>query len=495
MALKDDQLKAKDQLILLLQRQLYGRRSEKQLPSYNEAIPTLFDSLEGEETLAEERDSPNLKSIETQINSEAEERRKRVQLARKDNSVKRTYKLPLDLRREETVIKPEGVDTTNLIKIGEDISEILMLRKSEFWVKRIIRPVYKAKEDKDSTTTTIHQAPIAKQVLPGVMVDSSVFSQIIVDKFQHHLPEYRQASRFKSYGIDISTSSINRWVHSLADKLYLLYKLQVESILQSDYIQVDETTLKIADKPGKCRTGYVWAVRDAINKGVFFYYSSGSRTQAIVLSLLRNYRGALQTDGYEAYSIYESKQGVLPLACMAHVRRKFENALATNPEAQIALDFIALLYRLEHNLQEKGADIETIRQERETKAYPILQEMERWMQTTYYKYPPKDKLSEAIKYAFGMWIRVSRYTKDGRFDIDNNAIERAIRPIAIGRKNYLFAKNNKSAEDYSIFYTLIATCIEYKIDPLHYFNTILPKITDETPISELENLLPKNFCN
>ncbi len=192
----------------------------------------------------------------------------------------------------------------------------------------------------------------------------------------------------------------------------------------------------MTDRPGSALKTYIWAVRSVIFSGVFFHYDKGSRSQEVVLKMLKNFQGALQTDGYAAYSIYEEKLGVLPLGCMAHVRRKFENALTTTPEAQKALDYIALLYMLEGNLKEEGADYEQIRNEREHKAYPLLQQMESWMKKTYDSCTPKSPLGLAISYAFGMWPRISRYCKEGYFNIDNNGIENAIRPIKLGLKNY-----------------------------------------------------------
>ena len=180
---------------------------------------------------------------------------------------------------------------------------------------------------------------------------------------------------------------------------------------------------------------------------------------------------------------------------MAHVRRKFENALKNHPKAQIALDYIAVLYMLESNLKEDNADKETIRYDREKKAYPILQEMEQWMVSTYDTPAPKDQLAQAIKYAFGMWSRICRYCKEGYFEIDNNGIERVIRSIAIGRKNYLFAGNDRRAEANCIYYTFIASCKESGIDPLEWFNKVLPLINDDMTEVELMKLMPKNFKN
>jgi hypothetical protein len=175
---------------------------------------------------------------------------------------------------------------------------------------------------------------------------------------------------------------------------------------------------------------------------------------------------------------------------MAHVRRKFENALTTTPEAKPALDYIALLYMLEGNLRAEGADWEQIRREREEKAYPILQQMEAWMKQAFNSCTPKSPLGKAISYAFGMWPRISRYCKEGYYQIDNNGVENAIRPLVVGRKNYLFSGNDSGAEDNCIFYTLLGSCLQAGVDPHTWLTSTLEKIpTLQTPIN-WEELLP-----
>jgi transposase len=154
-----------------------------------------------------------------------------------------------------------------MVEIGRDVSERLMVEPSKFWVERIIRPIYKTivqeKEEEDALFQNIIQATPVAAILPGCMVGEPLLSQIIVDKFLYHIPEYRQAVRFKALGVEITTSSINRWVHAVADKLYPLYIAQMEKVLSTDYMQVDETTLPVVDRPGSARKAYVWAVRSA----------------------------------------------------------------------------------------------------------------------------------------------------------------------------------------------------------------------------------------
>jgi len=486
--IKDEEIARKNERILYLERQLYGRRSEKQLPDYDTAQLSLFNQWEGDGL---EEKQAIVKSLVEEIIEKSEERRKKVK-TRSGVSEKRTYKLPSHLERIETILEPEGLNPETMVKIGEDVSERLMLEPSRFWVERTVRPIYKEKQEKESLSAGIHQAPPKETILPGCRVGSSVLSQIILDKFLYHLPEYRQVKRFKDLDIEISTSSLNRWVHDLADKLYPLYLAQVNQVLSSDYIQVDETILPVIDRPGKARKAYVWAVRSVLSPGLFFHYEKGSRSQEVVLKILKDYQGALQTDGYAAYSIYEDKSGVLPLGCLAHVRRKFETAFSTFPQAQEALDYIALLYMLEGNMEAEHLNYEEIRSQRQEKAYPILQQMERWMKKTINTCTPNSTLAKALKYAFGMWPRVSRYCKDGRFQIDNNGIENAIRPIALGRKNYLFAGNNSGAEDNCVFYSLIGSCEQAGINPHRWLSQTLDRIPKlQTPIN-WEELLPAN---
>lgn len=484
--LKEEQLKRKDEHILYLERQVYGRRSERRLPELSTPLPSLFDAAEGDPQLVQEKEV--MQTLSEDIKQSAEKRRTRKRELSKEKGT--TYKLPAHLERRETIVEAVPFDPKTMVRIGEDVTERLMLDPARFWVQRIVRPIYKIKETGGQTASTLIQAPGVQNILPGCMAGSSLLGQIVVDKFLSHIPEYRQVARFKSLGVEISTSTINRWVHALADRLYPLYHSQMENVLATDYIQVDETVLSITDRPGSARKGYVWAVRSVRRPGVFFYYDKGSRSQEVVLKMLKQYQGALQTDGYAAYSIYEQKAGVLPLGCMAHVRRKFENALATTPESSVALDYISLLYTLEENLRFEGANPEQIREERQRKAYPILQQMEQWMLNTFPRYTPQSPLGKAISYAFGMWPRICRYCKEGYFQIDNNGVENAIRPLALGRKNYLFSGNDSGAENNCVFYTLLGSCLQAGVDPYQWMRQTLERYPPEGASVDWNEFLP-----
>jgi transposase len=285
--LKEEQIERKNERILYLERQLFGRRSEKRLPDYSQAQLTLFDAEQGTPSL--EQEASVLTTLIEDIKQKAEQRRN----TKKQRSVtqKRSYKLPAHIERRETVIQPERFDARSMTRIGEDVTERLMLDPSKFWVERIVRPVYKIQQEQQALSTTIVQAPLQQGVLPGCIAGSSLLSQIAIDKFLYHIPEYRQAKRFKELGVEITTSSINRWVHALAEKLYPLYIAQMKRVLSTYYIQVDETSHSVTDRPGAARKAYIWVVRSVMSPGIFFHYDKGSRSQEVVLKMLKDYRG------------------------------------------------------------------------------------------------------------------------------------------------------------------------------------------------------------
>lgn len=482
--------------ILYLQRQLYGRRSEKRLPDpetpgqvslFGDGYGAIF--LEGEEEVV---------PLVEEIKKKHEKRKTAASQAR----TPRTYRLPENLRREEVVIEPQLSNPELYVKIGEDVTETLEVKESEFYVKRVIRPKYILKDSADQDKCIVEQSPAPLENATGYQIGNSIHARIIVDKFAYHLPEYRQVERFKSHGIKLSRSTINRGLHRIAFLLQPLYLRQMEEVLSTGYIQVDETVVPINDgrHKGRTRKGYIWAVRSADPeepRGSFFYCDGGSRSGETLRKMLRDYQGALQSDGYEAYSQYEDKQGVLPLGCLAHVRRKYETALQSGDErASKALEYISLLYQVEDNLKrEENISFETIADERLRLSYPILQQFERWMESVYPSVTPKSPLGKALSYAFGMLPRISRYCKDGRYEIDNNAIERMIRPIAVGRKNYLFVENDETAEDHALYYTFMSSCEQAGVNFREWLMKILPiaRTIEKLSAEQLKSLLPANI--
>ena len=497
---KDVELKEKDaeiirqsHRILELERIIFGRRSEKRLPENpNGWAGTLFDEEWAKEgSLAQVDALPLIKEIKQQ----AEQRRASHHASRpsRKGTTYATY-VPKDIERQVTKIYPKDYDANRMVIIGHDRSEHLCLRPSSFYVKVEERVICRLKDAKPTDASVkIFEAPQRKQAV-DCFADASLLADIITAKFAYHQPEFRQCARWKEYGVNIPTSTVNQWVHHTADALYQLYKLQVKQILQSPYLQVDETTVRVADHKGKTRKGYLWGVRDAMHsRGVFFHWKDGSRAGSVPEALFKGYHGALQSDGYEAYSRFEKVEGIVLLGCMAHLRRKFEHLVTDDKNAAHIVETIATLYELEENLKHKKAPPEEVEAERKAKAYPILKYLETYIQGVHEKYTRGEAMEKALRYAFAVWVRIGRYVQSGHFNIDNNLMEQAIRPVTLGRKNYLFCSNNEGAENNAIFYTFMECCREANIQPYNWLREILSKPLLDMTEQELIKLLPFNY--
>jgi len=455
--------------------------------------PGLFDDIE-EQKIAQKAE--DLKKAQKELD---EVREKRRQKAKKESSANRPAKYCYHgLEERWRTELPTDVNLDDYDVIGKDVQRILHKDPAKLWVECVERPILRRKSDKDLPNPKIIQAPKIKPIIGGNHVAADLLASIAVDKFVNHLPEYRQVKIYKSLGATLPTSTVNDWLHALANRLYPLYESQCELILKSDYLQVDEVPFKIADQKDKaCRNGYAWQFRDvrAQSRGTYFYYYHGSRAGEIPRSQLRNFKGAIQTDGYRVYDYFESVPNVTLLGCMAHVRRKFIEAQNNHPLAAEAVKHISYLYTLEEELKQRGATSEEIRAERQRLAVPILNGLEAWMQQAQYTCTPSDAFGKALNYAYKMWPRIRHYTNDGRYLLDNNPVERGQRPVAIGRKNYLFSQNDKSAEDNAIFYTLLESCEIVGLDPLKWLTDILPHLADSESEEQLTKLLPYNCKN
>lgn len=473
--------------IAYLERQLYGSKRDKLKKSQYDDCPRLFDDSIFGDALDEK--AAEIEKISEEIQQEAKKRR---QKSKNTTSRPKTYQYH-GLEERVTVEYPKGINIDEMDQIGCDVTRILHIQKARYWVEVIERPIYRPKAERTTLSPTIYQAPTPNKTIGGNHVGADFLAQVVIDKYQYHIPEYRQIKKFADLGVKIPHSTLNNWVHSTASKLEPLYEALRKDILLSDYLQIDEVPWRIADSPGKTRKGYAWQFQDARpeSHGLYFMYYQGSRAGIVPRSELKKYKGAIQTDGYTVYDYFEYVEGVTLLGCMAHVRRKFIEAQMTYPElAAEGVRMISLLYELEANLRDKGSSYEMIAKERKEKAIPIMETMEKWMERSSSKCTPADKMGKALDYAYKLWPRLKRYAEDGRYQIDNNSVERAQRPSVMGRKNYLFSKNDNGAIDNAIFYSLIESCEIVGINPLEYLTYVLDKLNDGLDDEEIKSLLP-----
>lgn len=393
--------------------------------------------------------------------------------------------LPSHLRREEHIIEPEE-DVTGAKKMGEEVTEILEYTKGTFLVVKYVRPKYALPNDGGVVIGDLPSLPIPKgNAGPGLL------AQLMVSKFVDHLPFYRQVQIFKRENITIAESTINGWHSAVYRLLEPLYEKLQEQVLRSIYLMADETPIPVLtkDKPGSTHKGYHWVYYSPLGKLVCFDYRKG-RGREGPEEFLEGFRGALQSDGYAAYNKFENREGFTLLACMAHARRKYDKAKDNDPKrAGYALKKIQELYDVEREARKEELSFEERKELRQEKSVPILTELEKWMKEQLTQVLPKSAIGEAITYSLKLWKRLARYTEDGRWEIDNNLIENSIRPVALGRKNYMFAGSHEGAKRAAMMYSFLGTCKINDVEPYSWLKDVLTRIQDHS-IQKLEELLP-----
>ena len=489
---KDADLQKKDERIAWLEQRLFGSKKDRSKPFEG---PGLFDEIEKR---AIEEKQGQIANADKEIEQLREKHRAKAKQDARSNRPQKYQYHGLEERRGEPRL-PEGITPADLVNydiIGKDEIRILHREPAKVYVEVIELPKLRLKSERNAVNQHILQANRPTAVIGGNHVAADFLADLVVNKFVHHIPEYRQVKIYKSLGVDMPTSTINDWVHRVANRLYPLYEEQIDAILQSDYLQIDEVPCNIADRKGQpCRKGYVWQFRDMRkpSRGLYFYYHKGSRAGEIPRTQLRYFRGAVQTDGYRVYDYFESDPNIVLLGCMAHVRRKFVEAQSNHPLAGEMVELISKLYTVEEDLREREADTEEVKMTRERLSQPILDAMQIWMQQALKQCTPSDSLYKAIEYTVKLWTRLCRYVDDGHYQIDNNPVERGQRPVAMGRKNYLFSQSDDGATDNAVFYTLLESCEVVGVDPYKWLCYALESLTKETDDDHLEQLLPYNY--
>ena len=402
-------------------------------------------------------------------------------------------KLPENLPVVEHIIEPEE-DTSDMIKIGEERTEILEYTPEKFFKLVIVRPKYAVKEENQSLDLNIVNknvviAELPSRPIPKCLAGNNLLVAVLIHKYIDHLPLYRQRQIFKRFGIEIAASTIDSWIAYLGKLFKPLYDSLCQQIKSQNYLQADETTTKVLDKnkKGKTHLGYYWAYHAPLARVVVFDYQKGRGTDA-ARGFLENYKGYLQTDGYQVYKHYYTNKDVTHLACWAHVRREFEQSLTNNKEiAEYVLLEIQKLYGIERKTKELSA--EKTKECRLNEALPIINALGKYLGHKRNLVLPSSKIGKAITYTTNLWYSLQNYLYDGNLQIDNNLIENKIRPIALGRKNYLFAGSHNGADRSAMFYSFFACCQLNNINPKKWMDYVLANIADY-PANKIHELLP-----
>lgn len=377
----------------------------------------------------------------------------------------------------ETVI-PEEVQANPdaYRKIGEEVTEILDIIPMKFIKKRLIRPRYVPKEDRNQAPVC---APLPVRVLAGGLPSVRLLVHVLLAKYVDHLPLYRISGIFRQrYGVQLSRQTMADWIRAVAeDWLALIYYSIKSDLLKSDFLHGDETpiTCNDPDVKGRSRKGYLWVY---VSGKVVFYDWHMSRSQSAAATMLSGYKGRLQCDGYRVYQTLAAKEGFTLLGCMAHVRRRFYEAFDLHGEDDSAwyLVQIKALYANEREIKKQELDPVDYRNEH---SRPLMQAMHERLQRDLGVLSEQDrapKTLEAIKYSLGQWEPLVRYLEDPLADIDNNRAEQAIRPTKLGMKNWLFVGHPEAGKRSAIIYTIVQNCKSHGIDPQEYLIDVLEKL-------------------
>ena len=410
--------------------------------------------------------------------------------------------IPAHFPEEIHVVEPEEY-TEGMVRIGEDRSEYVEFVPAQFVKHVIIRPKYARPEENGTTRVIIGKLP--SRPIPKSIAGASLLAYIVVNKFVDHQPFYRQIKKFwREEKWKLHKSTINSWFVAVCTLIEPLYNLLVSRTLDAEYLQADESKIKVLtktprDKDGnpsvpketkgsKQMLGWMWIVHNPIDKLVFFNYEN-NRAEKGANATLRNFdNGYLQTDALSSYNKIGKREGIHHLGCLAHARRKYFEAQGSDlTRAEYALDLIQKIYKKERLARDMTPEDRL--QWREAHVRPLYTKFKYWVDEECVRVTPKSPMGKAMTYTQNQWKNLMRVFEDGRLLLDNNQIENKVRPLALGRKNYLFAGSHEGAQRIAMMYSLLATCAVHGINPLEWLTDTLRRIAD-TKMTDLHQLLP-----
>lgn len=507
---KDLQIKAKDrqieglnqelrlalQMVEMMRHRMFGRSSEQNHPDQGtfEQILSECDQLNGvtpcapveKEKIEYERKKPG-----------SDKSNGRVKIP---DHLDRVEKI-LDLPESEKICPVTGEP---LICIGEDVSEQLAYEAGRLYVIRYVRPKYASPDRRKGAEVGVRTAPLPDGPIDRCKADVSLLSQIIISKYCDHLPLYRQEQMFRRLEIELPRSSMCDWIRESAVALEPLYRLLRETVLKSDYLNTDDTPILFKNASGGgTGKGHMWVYlcraksepsESILQKYLMFFEFSRNWDSEHPVNTLKHFKGYLQSDGYSGFLKVAKRDDVTSIGCWSHARRRFfEAAKIGVKQAEEFLMLINILYRIEHRMAElKKCKMpeEYIQNLRRKRATRVMNRFFKKAKETFLL--PKSPLGKALTYALNHEEALRRYTEQLRFLPDNNISENALRPLCLGKKNYMFFGNEGGGKTAAILYSLIGSCRACKINPFEYLKDVLARINSH-PYAKLEELLPHKW--
>ncbi len=419
---------------------------------------------------------------EKQVASQEDEQLITVKKKRKGKQPVRN-KIPEYLRREEVIVEPD-VDTAQMKKIGDQVSEKLEIKPAEIYVIKTVRPKYL---DGDGN---FHIATL-NDPFPKSNAGASFAADIPVKKYVDHIPLHRQEKILTRNGLQIPRSTLLNHLVLGYRKIEILYTVLQKVLLIARYIQADESSIPVLtkDKPGSTLKGCMLVKVAPVERLVVFDYIK-TKEKINILESLDGFMGHLQVDGNVSYEAKGRENGVTLMHCLVHSRRKFSEALDYDKErSSYVLEQVKKIYLIERELKEKNLDIDQITKQRQERTLPLLLALHNWLLSQLQPNLPINPFQRAIKYMLKRWDGLIEFTNVGTLLPDNNLIENQIRPLALGRKNYMFGASHQGAKYAAVFYSFFATCKLNGIEPLHWLTDVYKRIDDHN-IQDLEELLP-----
>jgi transposase len=459
-------------------RYLFGKKSEKL--SVRQVDVNQMDLFEMGTTLEQREELSKEVAVEPEAPKKPAKKR-----------AKGTGRMPLpeNLRRETIIIEPEE-DVAGCVRIGEEVTEVLDLIPAEFYVKQYVRPKY-ARPNGEGIVI----APLPDRVVEKGIPSEAVVAQMTVDKYVYGMPLHRQIDKYIRMGFRIPASTASDWMLKGWRHLVPLWELLKLLVMNQKYLQADESPIKVLDRNHKngIHQGYMWVYNAPADNLVLFDYRKGRDSSGPGV-MLDDYIGILQTDGYSVYEkLFGNHPRIMLIYCMAHARRKFVDALKYDKKrAGYVLERMQVLYALEQAMRDRQTSWGERAVLRQKEAGPVLKELKEWLLEQYPATEPSSPFGKALAYALPRWDGLSAYTKHGQLEIDNNLAENSIRPLAVGRKNYLFAGSHQAAEMTAAMYSFMATCKKNGVDEFEWLRDVFSRIQSHKQ-KDLYQLLPNNW--
>ena len=465
------------QKVQLLLKRLFGSKSEVIDPAQ---LQLLMAGIEVEESSGPDDDNPP-----PTLPPGAGKKRRRENKPR----------IPENLPTEDVHLDPEEVSKSpqDYKRIGEEVTREIDVIPPRYFCRRIIRGKYVRLDDREAAPVI---ASLPERLIEGSYASAGIVTDIVIKKYQDHLPLYRQEQILKDrYGIELTRQTMAEWVRSAADWLMPIYRLIRNGMQKSGYLQVDETPVRYCDRdgPGGSSEGYFWVYHDPWKKDVLYEWHTGRGAKCLD-EVLKAFKGTVQCDGYGAYTSYaKGKDGIDIACCWAHARRKFNEALDEAPRlAGWFIAQIAGIYAIETRLRKMKAGPALREAVRASESRMILNRIGKALKLQMPKHLPQSQMGKAVSYTLSRMKELTKYCDKGLLEIDNNSVENSIRPTAVGKKNWLFIGHPEAGDRSAVLYTIIENCKRRGINPQEYLKDVLTRLPS-MKISQVDSLLPANW--